>query len=66
MIMVEEMKIGNGNVAPLTYETIERAEDSRSKAVEAMKKEDWDIANMFPEELLKKQKKYYQTQPVEE
>ena len=61
--MAEKMKIGNGNVAPLTYETMERAEDSRTKAVEAMKRENWDIANMAPEELMKKLQKFYQTKP---
>ena len=64
--MAKKIKIGNGYVAPLSYEIIERTEDSRTKAIDAAKKEKWDIDNMTPEELLKRSKKYYQTQLAEE
>lgn len=54
------MVIGNGIVAPLTYETIERAEKATGRVVEAMQREKWDIANMTPEEWMEKADKYYQ------
>lgn len=36
--MAEQMKVGNGIVAPLTYEIIEEAEAGRSRMMEAIKK----------------------------
>lgn len=56
--MAEILKIGNGIVAPLTYETIEEADEGTGKMVEAMKrgelKEDLTL-----EEWLRQARKYY-------
>ena len=56
--MAEILKIGNGIVAPLTYETMEEAEKGTGRMVEAMKcgelKEDLTL-----EEWLRQAKKYY-------
>lgn len=40
--MAEQMKIGNGIVAPLTYETIEEAEAGRNRMQEAIEKGELD------------------------
>ncbi len=56
--MAETVKIGNGIVAPLTYETMEEAEKGTGKMIDAMKrgelKEDLPV-----EEWLRQARKYY-------
>lgn len=56
--MTEILQIGNGIVAPLTYETIEEAEEGTGRMHEAMKrgelKEDLTL-----EEWLQQASKYY-------
>ena len=57
--MAEILKIGNGIVAPLTYETIEEADKGTGRMVEAMEREGWKPAEMDPVELMRKTNQYY-------
>lgn len=58
--MAEFLQIGNGIVAPLTYETIEEAEEGTGRMVEAMKREGWNPAEMDSVELMRRTNQYYQ------
>ncbi len=58
--MAEILQIGNGIVAPLTYETIEEVEAGTGRMREAMEQEGWNPAEMDPVELMRKTNQYYQ------
>lgn len=56
--MAEILKIGNGIVTPLTYETMEEAEKGTGKMIEAMKH--GELKEELPlEEWLRQARKYY-------
>ena len=56
--MAEILKIGNGIVTPLTYETMEEAEQGTGRMVEAMKC--GELKEELPlEEWLRQARKYY-------
>lgn len=56
--MAEILKIGNGIVTPLTYETMEEAEKGTGKMIEAMKR--GELKEGLPlEEWLRQARKYY-------
>ena len=56
--MAEILKIGNGIVTPLTYETMEEAEKGTGKMIDAMKR--GELKEELPlEEWLRQARKYY-------